>query len=208
MAYPVAVSIEPQLGSRDRLTTALRIILAIPHLILVGAAGSFALSVDSPRISVASHGGLIGIVVSVLAVVSWLTILLSGQHVEGIREFTRFYLRWRLRVMAYVFLLVDKYPPFGDGAYPTSLQVTDPPGARDKPSVAVRILLAIPHFIVLGLVLCVCLVLTMVAWFAILITGRYPQVFVALPVGALKWTMRVEAYLFLMVDEYPPFSLA
>jgi hypothetical protein len=207
MAYPVTVTIEPQLTRRDRFTTFFRLILALPHFILVGAAGSFALSVQSPRISVVSQGGLIGIVVSVLAVVSWFTILLSRQHVEGIREFTRFFLRWRLRVMAYSTLLVDQYPPFGDGPYPAALHIADPAGVRDRLTVALRIILVIPHVVVLFFVMCVAWVLTVFAWFAILITGDYPRAIAPLTAGALRWAMRVEAYLFLMVDEYPPFGL-
>jgi hypothetical protein len=205
--YPVSIVLEPRIANRDRLTTAFRLILAIPHFILVGVAWSFALSVQSPRLSAGGQGGLIGIIVSVLAIVSWFTILLSGQHVEGIREFTRFYLRWRLRVMAYTVLLADEYPPFGDGAYPATLQITDPSGPRDRLTVALRLIVTIPHFIVLAFVMLIVCVLTVLAWFAILITGRYPAPIAPYTVGALRWATRVEAYVFLMVDEYPPFSL-
>lgn len=207
MAYPVVITVEPQTEHRDRLTTLFRIVLAIPHLILVGVAWSFGFSSEAPRLSAAGQGGLIGIVISALAIASWLTILLSGEHVEGIREFTRFYLRWRLRVGAYTLLLVDQYPPFGDGAYPATLEVTDPSGARDRLTVALRLIVVIPHFILLAFVMIVACALTVLAWFAILITGRYPALIAPFIVGALRWAMRVEAYLFLMVDEYPPFSL-
>jgi len=47
---------------------------------------------------------------------------------------------------------------------------------------------------------------TIVAWFTILVTGQYPQTLMPLAIGALRWSMRVEAYLLLLVDEYPPFS--
>jgi hypothetical protein len=50
-------------------------------------------------------------------------------------------------------------------------------------------------------------VTTIVAWFAILFTGRYPQGLYAFGVGVLRWRIRVESYALLMVDEYPPFSL-
>ena len=74
-------------------------------------------------------------------------------------------------------------------------------------TVLLRILLAIPHFIVLAFVLFGWCVTTIVAWFAILLTGAYPEALYTFGVGALRWALRVEAYMLLMVDEYPPFSL-
>src|SRR5919106_771406 len=108
MAYPVSLRLEPLVENRNRLTTAFRLILAIPHLILF-----------------------------------------AGTHIAGIREFTAFYLRWRARALAYVMLLEDAYPPFGDAEYPPSIGIVDPAGPRDRLTVGFRIILAIPHFIVL-----------------------------------------------------------
>ena len=68
--------------------------------------------------------------------------------------------------------------------------------------------LAIPHFIALVFILIARDVTSIVAWFAILITGSYPQALYLFGVGALRWRLRVESYLLLMVDEYPPFSLS
>ena len=48
---------------------------------------------------------------------------------------------------------------------------------------------------------------TIVAWFSILLSGRYPPGLYGFGVGALRWLIRVEAYMLLMVDDYPPFSL-
>jgi hypothetical protein len=99
------------------------------------------------------------------------------------------------------------YPPFGDLPYPASIEITDPAGVRDRVSVGLRILLAIPHFIVLFFVLVAWGFATIAAWFVILATGRYPKGLYEFGVGALRWRLRVEAYMLLMVDEYPPFSL-
>jgi hypothetical protein len=46
-----------------------------------------------------------------------------------------------------------------------------------------------------------------VSWLLILLTGRYPQGLYDFGVGALRWLIRVEAYMLLLVDDYPPFSL-
>jgi hypothetical protein len=209
MAYPVSITVTPALTSRNRLTTTFRIILAIPHLILVGGAaiGVSAGMRTGGTTSFGAEGGLLGAVAGFLAIVSWFTIVIAGSHIAGIRQFTMFFMRWRVRAIAYLMLLEDAYPPFGDMPYPASIEVVDPPGQRDRVSVAFRLILAIPHFIVLFFVLIGWCVTTIVAWFAIVLTGDYPQGLYGFGVGTLRWLLRVQAYMLLMVDEYPPFSL-
>jgi len=208
MAYPVTISVEPQLARRNRLTTAFRLILAIPHIILVGGVGA-GFAFHSGRSDLTSYGGETGILGSIaflLAIVSWFTIVFTGEHYTPIRRYTRFYLRWRVRALAYLMLLSDRYPPFGDGPYPAALACGDPGIARDRMSVGLRLLLAVPHYIVLFFVLCAWWVTTVVAWFAIIITGRYPEPLYEFGAGTLRWLIRVEAYTLLIVDDYPPFS--
>ena len=209
VGYPVSVAAAPQIADRDRLTTAFRILLALPHIILVGGAGSTALSIGSgSEISAGGNAGILGAIASVLAIVSWFTIVFSGRHVEGIREFTRFVLRWRARSIAYSMLLVDTYPPFGDGEYPVTVRIMEPAGPRDRLSVGLRLLLVVPHIIVLFFLVCGWWVASVFAWAAILITKRYPQGLAAYSVGTLRWMVRVDAYLMLLVDDYPPFGFA
>ena len=208
MSYPVSVSVEPLLTNRNRLTTAFRLILVIPHLILVGGIGFSAFNSNSDGItSFGGEAGLLGAVAVFLAIVSWFTIVISGQHLIGIRQFMNFYLRWRVRAVAYMMLLEDQYPPFGDAPYPASVTVVDPAGPRDRLAVAWRLVLGIPHFIALFFVVFAWWVTSIVAWVAILLTGAYPQGLYDFGVGALRWLLRVEAYMLLLVDDYPPFSL-
>jgi hypothetical protein len=207
MGHPVSVSLDRSITGRNRLTTAFRLVLAIPHLILVGGAGVGLWGSRGDGRTLSSEGGLLGAAAVFLAIVSWFTILLGGQHISGIRQFTAFYLRWRVRALAYLMLLEDPYPPFGDAAYPTALDIAEPMGLRDRVSVGFRFFLAIPHLIVLAFVLLAWGVTTVIAWFSILLTGSYPEGLYDFGVGALRWRIRVEAYLLLMVDEYPPFSL-
>lgn len=204
--YPVTISIRPALAQRNRLTTVFRLILAIPHLLLVGGAGLALSAGGDNRTTLGSEGGLLGAVAAVLAIVSWFTIVIAGTHIIGIRQFTAFYLRWRVRATAYLMLLEDAYPPFGDAPYPATINITDPP-RRSRLTVLLRLLLAIPHLFVLAFVLLAWGLTTIVAWFVILFTGTYPQGLYDFGVGVLRWRLRVEAYLLLMVDEYPPFSL-
>jgi len=198
------MTVAPPSGPRNRLTTAFRLFLAIPHFLLVGGLAISLLSRNG--LAFTGEGGVLGAVAGVLAIVSWFTIVFGGPHIAGIREFTRFFLRWRVRMFAYAMLLEDQYPPFGDGPYPTSLEIADPPLPRNRISVGFRLFAALPHFIVLFFVTIVWAVLSFVGWLSILVSGDYPKPLYDFSVGVLRWRTRVEAYTFLMVDAYPPFS--
>ena len=210
MAYPVNITVQPALRNRNRLTTFFRFFLAIPHIILVGGA-AFGLGSGmggGGRFSIGTEGGLLGAVAAFLAIISWFTIVIAGAHILGIRQFTHFFMRWRVRAIAYLMLFRDEYPPFGDEPYPASIEIVDPAGERDRLTVGFRLILAIPHFIVLAFVMMGWCITTIVAWFAILLTGDYPQGLWDFGVGTMRWMLRVQAYMLLMVDEYPPFSLS
>lgn len=208
MAYPVSINVDPNLRERNRLTVGFRLILAVPHIILAGGVGIGFVYQDNTTLKIGSETGLLGAVAYVLAIVSWFTILFGRVHLAGIRQFSMFYLRWRVRALAYLSLLSDAYPPFGDAPFPASIEIVEPAGTRDRLSVALRIVLAVPHLIVLFFIVFAWLVTTIIAWFVILFTGTYPQGLYDYGVGALRWLLRVEAYMLLLVDDYPPFSLA
>jgi hypothetical protein len=209
MPYPVSIRVEPLLFPRNRMTTAFRLILAIPHVFLVGAIG-FSVVLRTGRsddvIKLGPETGLLGLIAAVLAVVSWFTILIKHEHFAGIRDFTLFYLRWRVRALSYLMLLEDRYPPLGDAPYPAALTFVEPAGPRDLLAVGLRILLGIPHFIVLVCLMTAWWATTIAAWFVILVTGRYPRAIYDFGVVSFQWLIRVEAYMLLLVDEYPPFS--
>ncbi len=205
--YPVVVRIEPQYRGRDRLTVAFRLLLAIPHMIVVGTVGLSFAARNGQRdfTSIGGETGLLGGIAWLLAIASWFTIVISGVHINVVRRYTRYYLRWRVRALAYMMLLIDQYPPFGDADYPATLTLTLPE-TRDRLTVGLRILLAIPHFIVLFFLVCAWWVTSLVSWFLILFTGEYPQGLYDFGAAVLRWLIRVEAYVLLMVDEYPPFA--
>jgi len=213
-AYPVLIDVDPQPGGRNRLTVAFRVILAIPHLILVGFPG-FAIGLSSETMSQdgsARHSGnlggngLLGVVAFAGAILSWFAIVFTGRHPRGLWDLARFYMRWRANAVAYTALLRDDYPPFGDGPYPVTYDVQFPE-QRDRVTVGLRLLLVIPHAIVLLLLDIAWLLTAIVAWVAILFTGEYPKGLYQFGVGVMRWTLRVETYVLLMRDEYPPFSL-
>jgi|SRR5689334_321178 len=202
MAYPTSYGVEPQLQNRNRLTTFLRIILAIPLLILVGGP-LFAFTGWGHHWGM---GGILGFVAFLMAIIAWFAILFTGTHPRGLWDFARYFMAWRARAVAYVSLLRDEYPPFGEGAYPASYDVAYPDAPRDKWSVGLRLLLVIPHLVALFFIGIAWFVVTLIAWFAILFTGSYPAGMLPFAVGCLRWSLRVESYLLLMRDEYPPFS--
>jgi hypothetical protein len=118
--------------------------------------------------------------------------------------------RFSSRVGAYLTLLTDRYPST-DETQSVHLEI-DYPDAKtglNRWLPLVKWLLAIPHFVILVFLIAGVLVVTVIAWFAILFTGRYPRTLFDYVVGVGRWALRVNAYAFLLVtDEYPPFSLA
>lgn len=209
---PLELHVQPALRNRNRLTTLFRLVLAIPHLILVGGPIAGALSWgwrnDAARNpGWTANGGVLGAVAAIAAFIAWFAIVFTGRHPDGLWDLAAFYLRWRVRATAYVSLLRDEYPPFGDDAYPAELMIRRPVAPRDRLSVAFRLILVLPQLVVLWAVSVAWAVTTVVAWFAILFTGSYPAALYDFAVGALRWNIRVEAYLLLLHDQYPPFSL-
>lgn len=199
--YPVLVDVEPQLTGRNRVTTLFRIILAFPHILVIGGF-SVGIGVGGVR----EAGALAGAAFT-MAVIAWFAIVFTGGEPPGLWDFAAYYMRWRVRAGAYLTLLRDDYPPFGDGPYPTVFEIGYPEGDRDRLSVGLRFLYVIPHLVVLFFVNIAWFVVTVIGWFAILFTGAYPEGLYHFSVGAMRWNIRVEAYVLLMRDEYPPFRL-
>lgn len=210
--HPVGVVVRPATENRNRLTTAFRFFLAIPHMILVGgpiaALASVGWTSEAGWTWEWSSGtGALGAVAAACAVIAWFAILFADRHPGGLWNLAAYYLRWRVRALAYLALLRDEYPPFGEGTYPVELSLAQPDAPRDKWTVALRLFLVLPHLVVLWFLGVAWAVTTAVAWCAILVTGRYPESLYAFGAGVLTWGARVEAYLLLLRDEYPPFAL-
>lgn len=211
--YPVRVEVEPATAGRNRLTTAFRLILAIPHILLVGTPAASALSWtwnagDNTSFQVGAGAGVLGLVAGVVAIIAWFAILFTGRYPAGLWNLAAFYLRWRVRAAAYTALFRDEYPPFGDAPYPARLGLAPPEQPRNRLTCAFRLILAIPHLFVLWFLLLAWMLTTIFAWLAIVLTGEFPAPLYQFGVGVLRWSTRVEAYLLLLRDEYPPFSLA
>jgi hypothetical protein len=210
--YPVRLHVVPSLDHRNRLTAAFRFFLAIPHLLLVGGPIAVAMTWGQTAEAGVDHswgagGGALGAVAFVCALIAWVAIVVTGSAPEGLLKLSAFYLRWRVRASAYVALLRDEYPPFGDAEYPVEVDLPPVPPSRNRVSVAFRPILVIPQLLAVWALGVAWGITTILAWFAILFTGRYPSALYQFGTGALRWTTRVEAYLLLLTDEYPPFTL-
>jgi hypothetical protein len=125
-------------------------------------------------------------------------------------DFNVMLLRLETRITAYIFLLRDEYPSVDDEqAVHVEVLYPDAPGDLNRWLPLVKWFLAIPHFIVLIFLDIAAVVVVIIAWFAILFTGRYPRGMFDFVTGVMRWSLRVTAYAFLLVtDRYPPFSLA
>lgn len=209
--YPVTVAIPAAMEERNRLTVAFRFLLAIPHIILVGAPMAVlscsGWSDDGWTWGWSSGSGLLGIVAAFAAFFAWVAILITREHPDSLWNFAAFYLRWRVRATAYLTLLRDEYPPFGDDPYPAELVLTKPDEPRGRLTVLLRFFLAIPHLVLVWVLSVAWGFTTAIAWVMILFTGRYPETLYGFAIGVFAWTVRVEAYMLLLRDEYPPFTL-
>lgn len=192
----------------DRVTTFLRIIWIIPIMIILALlTGSRSTMVVEEGREVVSNGvGISG----GLAMATALMIVFRQRYPRWWFDFARELLRFEGRVFAYLLLLTDRYPSTVD-EQAVHVEVDYPDVERDlnRWLPLFKWLLAIPHYLVLAvLAIAVCLVVV-VAWVAILFTGRYPRPLFDFVVGVARWALRVGAYAFLLVtDRYPPFRLA
>jgi len=151
----------------------------------------------------------LGTVANVITFVAFFAILFTARYPRGLFDFVVNIYRWQENVFAYYALFRDDYPPFSweAGKYPVTFEV-DYPENLSRWLIFVKWLLAIPHIIVLVFLYVAALVVWVIAWFAILFTGRFPRGLFDFLVGVSRWGLRVNAYAFLLLrDDYPPFSL-
>ena len=192
----------------DRFTTFVRLIWIIPIMFvwsLLSAAASWTVVTETGETFTRSTGGII----AGLFMATLLLIVFRQRYPRWWFDFAQEFLRFGTRVGAYLALLTDKYPSTVD-AQSVHLEFDYPDVEQDlnRWLPLVKWLLAIPHYIVLFVLFFVTILVVVIAWFAILFTGRYPRALFDFVVGVGRWGFRVEAYAFLLVtDEYPPFSL-
>ena len=212
-AYPARLDIDyPE--TLDRFTTLVRIIWVIPILIILAlltANGSETVTTITETGEEVSRFSETGFGIGAgLFLATALMIVFRQRYPRWWYDFARELTRFENRVGAYFALLTDRYPSTVE-EQSVHLDFDYPDVERDlnRWLPLVKWLLAIPHYIVLAFLVIGAVLAIIVAWFAILFTGRYPRGLFDYVVGVGRWTLRVQAYAFLLVtDRYPPFSLS
>jgi Domain of unknown function (DUF4389) len=203
--YPVQFGVEYPDRSLNRLTTGLRIFTVIPILIV-------AASIDGGYAARSGGGwGAAGVGGTGLLFFPPLFLLLFREkYPRWWYDWNTELLRFSNRIGAYLALMSDRYPSTDEHQY-VRLELPYPgaPATVNRWLPLVKWLLAIPHYIVLILLYLASIVIVVIAWFAILFTGRYPRSMFEFVEGVLRWHNRVVAYaLVLVTDQYPPFRLS
>jgi small-conductance mechanosensitive channel len=204
--YPLTFAVDYPDRDLDRMSTAFRILTIIPIAILAGllGGGNFATNAGG---SGARSAGISGVGILVIPVV----LMLLFRH-----KYPRWWYEWNLQLtrfssrVAVYFALMDDHYPSTDEQQSVHLDFPYPDAEHElsRGLPLVKWLLAIPHFFVLFFLTIAALIATMIAWFAILLTGRYPRPLFDFVEGVIRWYSRVGAYAFLLItDRYPPFSL-
>jgi hypothetical protein len=206
--YPARLSVDyPE--HLDRLTTFFRLIWIIPIAIILSlltAGGNETVVAETGRRVTSTSGGIS----AGLALATALMIVFRQRYPRWWFDFARELTRFGARVTAYLGLLTDRYPSTTE-EQAVHLEIDYPDVQRDlnRWLPLVKWLLAIPHYLVLVVLWIAVIVAVVIAWFAILFTGRYPRQLFDFVVGVGRWSLRVAAYAFLLVtDRYPPFSLS
>jgi len=206
--YPARLTIDrPE--TLDRVTTLLRFLWIIPiGVILTLVSGDRSTAVTISETGERVRTGGTSIVFSIAAATA-LMLLFRQRYPRWWFDFQIALARFSYRVAAYALLLRDEYPSTED-EQAVHLELDYPDAKRLSNWLPlVKWILAIPHYIVLAILLVGVVVAVVIAWFAILIGGRYPRSLFDYVVGVGRWFLRVQAYaIFLVTDRYPPFSLS
>jgi hypothetical protein len=203
--YPVEFSVEYPDRSLNRLTTGFRIFVAVPILIIAATLGG-----AETGSAAGEHGWHIaGGTGALLVAAPALMILFRQKYPRWWFDWNRELLRFSNRVGVYLALMDDNYPSTDEKQSVTlDYPYPDVEHELNRWLPLVKWFLAIPHYIVLFFLWIAAFVMVVIAWFAILFTGRYPRGAFDFVAGVLRWTNRVAAYAFVLVtDRYPPFSL-
>lgn len=186
-AYPVLYEVD-YVEPRNRLTVFFRLLLVIPHMIVMY---------------------LLGIAVLFTVIAAWFAQVLTGRYPEALYAFHANALRWLARVHGYLFLQVDRFPPFDLGEhpeYPVRMAFAGPLPEYSRLKAFFRVIVGIPVMVIayaMGIVYQVCAI---AAWFVVVIIGRMPKgIFDGIELG-MAYAIKAAAYFMLLTETYPPFS--
>ncbi len=168
---------------RWRLTASLRFVLALPHLLLLGAWQSVAL---------------------VVALVGWVIALFRGRLPRGVHDFLARFVRYQAHVNAYTWLVAEPFPSFRgwEGTYPVDVLI-GPPLPQSRWKIALRIVLVIPAYVFMTVLAYVLQLVGFFAWIVAVCLGRVPKGMRDLSAYCLRYQAQTFAYLLLVTERYP-----
>ena len=184
--HPIRLVVNDDL-QRNRLTVFFRLLLALPHFLWLL---------------------LWGIVAMLALIANWFATLVKGQSPEGLHNFLATYLRYGTHVSAYALLIADPFPGFGgQPGYPIDLEI-DPPKPQNRWTVAFRLILVIPAYIVAGILGYLSRALAIFSCVVALILGRVPEGLRNFAAFALRYEQQTAGYAYLLTRRYPSFNVS
>ena len=203
ITYPVSLYIDYPDRNLNKLTTFFRIFTVIPIAIIIGLLSSGTYEWEGANGEVYQYAAAASVFLPLV-----LMILFRQKYPKWWFDWNVALTKFSVRVAAYMGLLTDEYPST-DEEQSVHISIPYPDTTKlNRWLPLVKWLLAIPHYIVLFFLWIAVIVCVVIAWFAILFTGRYPRGLFDYVVGVSRWSLRVEAYAVLLTtDTYPPFSL-
>jgi Domain of unknown function (DUF4389) len=186
--YPISFEADYEAEGRNRLTTFFRFLVVIPWAL----AGLFWI-----------------LAAGLLAVVSWFALLATGRYPQRLYDFNVKAVRFAARLYGLYYLLTDRFPPFGgnpDDAYPIRLEAEPPKAEYSRVKVLVRVIIAIPVLLLGYVQEVIGSVCALIAWFAIVFTGRMPEALFKAIRSAVAYQTRAAAYMLLLTEDFPPFD--
>ncbi len=200
--YPVSLKVEYPERNLNRLITFFRIFTVIPILIILYLLMGSSFQTGSKEAGTIVSG--IGLIFLPLI----LMLLFRRKYPKWWYDWNLNFAKFSYRVASYFYLMTDVYPST-DEEQNVQLEMAYPDATRlNRWLPLVKWFLAIPHIIVLCFLGIAALVVIIIAWFAILFTGKYPKGLFDFVLGVMRWGFRVMCYAMIMItDKYPPFAL-
>lgn len=184
--HPLQFDVESP-EKRNRGTVLIRLLLVIPHAIVLGLWGALA---------------------HLLAFFQWWIILFTGKRNAGISAFHHKFLQYWANVYAYLGLLHDSFPAFGpdDPRSPVRFSFTPEADAPSRLTNFFRLIWLIPAAIIADLLNTVSQALGVVNWLMIVFTGRAPKATLEFVTRVQRYMLRFVAYALMTTDRYPSFD--
>jgi hypothetical protein len=150
-----------------------------------------------------------GILAEIVAIIAWFAIVFTGRYPEGLYNFNAGYLRMTSRTNSFLYLLTDEFPPFGgeEGPdYPVRIGVPAPLDMYSRLKTGLRLIIGIPVMLLAFVQSIILYVVSIIAWFAILFTGKLGEGLFNPMRSAMAYLVRTTGYFLLITEDWPPFS--